>query len=431
MSPRKEIGMSKILETYKNNTPRSADADARARKSIIGGNSRGAAVWAPHTLTMKSGSGPRVVDLDDREYIDLINNYTSLVHGHAYPPVVEAATEQISRGTAWTANNQWQSELAETLIERIPAAESVRFGNSGSEAALLALQVARVVTRRSKVLMSRYGYHGAMMEFEIGSYYGEFDFSYAETTYLGTYNDPESFERILAEHGSEIAAVFLEPIMGAGGIISATPEFLDRTRRAAHAAGALFVCDEVITYRLSTGGVQANLGFEPDITMLGKLIGGGFPVGAIAGKKEYLSIFDPEAPKRQHSGTFAGNPVTMAAGLVATREFTKERIDRMAGLCERLDASVTANARKIGLPFSVNRSGSLMNLFFQDQAPRAVQERTDAKARARFYLAALNHGLLMAPRGCIALSTVMDEALIDEVGERVAAAMADVADELN
>ena len=128
-----------------------------------------------------------------------------------------------------------------------------------------------------------------------------FDFSYAETTYLGTYNDPESFERILADHGSEIAAVFLEPIMGAGGIISATPEFLDRTRKAARAAGALFVCDEVITYRLSTGGVQANLGLEPDITMLGKLIGGGFPVGAIAGKKEYLSIFDPVAPNPHYS----------------------------------------------------------------------------------------------------------------------------------
>jgi glutamate-1-semialdehyde 2,1-aminomutase len=269
------------------------------------------------------------------------------------------------------------------------------------------------------------------MEFEIGSYDCIFNFDYADTTYLGTYNDPESFEKILAEHGSEIAAVFVEPIMGAGGIISATPEFLARTRAAAHAAGALFVCDEVVTYRMSTGGVQEILGLEPDITMLGKLIGGGFPVGAIAGKKEYLSIFDPESPKSSHSGTFAGNPVTMAAGVVATRELTKERIEHMASLCERLDASVIASARKVGLPISVNRSGSLMNLFFQDQAPRAVQERDDARAMSRFYMAALNHGVLMAPRGCIALSTVMDEALIDEAGERVAAAMADVADELN
>ncbi len=423
--------MSKILETYKKNTPKSAKADARARKSISGGNSRGAAVWAPHTLMMQQGSGSKIVDLDGNEYIDLINNYTSLIHGHAYPPITEAVTRQISNGTAWTANNEWQSELAETLIDRIPAAESVRFGNSGSEAALLALQVARVVTHRLKILMARYGYHGAMMEFEIGSYDGVFNFDYADTTYLGTYNDSESFEKILAEHGSEIAAVFVEPIMGAGGIISATPEFLERTRAAAHAAGALFICDEVITYRMSTGGVQEIHELEPDITMLGKLIGGGFPVGAIAGKTEYLSIFDPESPKSAHSGTFAGNPVTMAAGVVSTRELTKERIDHMASLCERLDASVTASARKVGLPISVNRSGSLMNLFFQDQAPRAVQERDDAQAISLFYLAALNHGVIMAPRGCIALSTVMDEALIDEAGERVAAAMADVADELN
>jgi len=422
--------MSKILETYKKNTPTSATADARARKSIYGGNSRGAAVWAPYTLTMQQGSGPKVFDLDGREYIDLINNYTSLIHGHAYPPIVEAATRQIADGTAWTANNPWQVELAESLIERIPTAESVRFGNSGSEAAMLALQIARVVTGRLKILMPRWGYHGAMMEFEIGSFDGAFDFSYADTTYLGTYNDAESFEKILAEHGSEIAAVFVEPILGAGGIISATPEFLQRTRKAAHAAGALFVCDEVVTYRLSTGGEQANLGLDPDITMLGKLIGGGFPVGAVAGKKEYLSIFDPESPKSSHSGTFAGNPVTMAAGVVSLRELTKERIDKMASLAERLDASITASAQKAGLPISVNRSGSLMNVFFQERAPRAVQERDDEKAMSLFYMAALNHGVLMATRGCIALSTVMDDALIDEVGERIAAAMADVANEL-
>jgi glutamate-1-semialdehyde 2,1-aminomutase len=268
------------------------------------------------------------------------------------------------------------------------------------------------------------------LEFEIGYFDGTFDFHGADTTYLGTFSDAESLEEILTEYGSEIAAVFLEPVMGAGGVLPATPEFLRRVRKAAHAAGALFVLDEVITFRLSTGGVQSELGIDPDLTMLGKLIGGGFPVGAVGGKRAYMNVFDRAAPKRHHSGTFAGNPVTMAAGSIAVRELTRERIERMAAMRARLDAPLKTSATKLGLPISINRSGSLMNIFFQAEPPTSTELREDNDAMTPFYLAALNHGLLMAPRCMIALSTVMDEALIDNVAERAAAAMADVAAEL-
>ncbi|MDH3682075.1 MAG: aminotransferase class III-fold pyridoxal phosphate-dependent enzyme [Acidimicrobiia bacterium] len=422
--------MSDIIETYKKNTRRSAKADERVKRSIIGGNSRGAAVWQPHTLTVERGEGSQVFDADGREYTDLINNFTSLVHGHAYPPIVEAATRQIAQGTAWTANNHGQAELAETLIERIPATESVRFTNSGTEAGMLALQIARAITGRLKILMSRFGYHGSLMEFEIGTFGGFLDFHGADTTHTATYNDADSFEQVLAEHGSEIAAVFVEPVMGAGGVVRGETEFLERVGKAANEAGALFVVDEVITYRLSTGGEQMNRGIEPDLTMLGKLIGGGFPVGAVGGRREYMKIFDPTEPKSFHSGTFVGNPVTMAAGVVSTRELTQERIDTMAGLCDRLDVSLHSSARKLGLPFSTNREGSMLNVFFQHEAPTQGPLRNDEKEITLFYLAALNRGLLMATRGMIALSTVMDEARIDDVAERAAAAMADLAAEL-
>ncbi|MEL7155293.1 MAG: aminotransferase class III-fold pyridoxal phosphate-dependent enzyme [Actinomycetota bacterium] len=421
--------MSDILETYKQNTPRSAEADKRVKRSIVGGNSRGAAVWQPYTLTLERGEGSQVFDADGREYTDLINNYTSLVHGHAYPPIVEAATRQIANGTAWTANNHGQAELAETLIERIPATESIRFTNSGTEAGMLALQVARAVTGRLKILMSQFGYHGSLMEFEIGTFGGFLDFHGADTTYTAPYNDAEAFEQILADHGSEIAAVFVEPVMGAGGVVRGETDFLERVAKAANEAGALFVIDEVITYRLSTGGEQMNRGIEPDLTMLGKLIGGGFPVGAVGGRYDHMKIFDPDEPKSFHSGTFVGNPVTMAAGLVSTRELTQDRIDTMAALCERLDHALHASAGKVGLPFSTNREGSMLNLFFQDEAPKGPL-RDDEKQMALFYLAALNRGLLMASRGMIALSTVMDEARIDDVAARAEAAMADLAAEL-
>ncbi len=421
--------MSDIVSTYEKNTPGSAEAQRRATQSVVGGNSRGAAYWRPYPLQIERADGARLVDVDGREYYDLVNNFTSLVHGHAYPPIVEAVIRQASQGTAWVANNHWQSDLAEALIERIASFESVRFTNSGTESGLIALTIARTITGREKVLMARYGYHGSLMEFEVGSYPGLYSHS-LDRTLLGEYNDADSFERVLEEHGSEIAAVFLEPVMGAGGVVKASPEFLARVRDAAHAAGALFVMDEVITFRLATGGTQSLVGMEPDLTMLGKLIGGGFPVGAVGGPLEYMSIFDPEAPRGIHSGTYNANPVTMAAGLVSVRELTAERIDRMERLGERLADALTRSAGQHGLPLSINRWGSLLNIFFMDAAPSATLRRDDIKTISKFHLAALNHGVMVASRGLLALSTVMDEDLIDDVAQRADAAMEDVAREV-
>ena len=422
--------MNKILDAYRKNTPASAAAQARAERSVPGGNSRGAAYWTPHPLTIKRAMHTTVVDVDGREYIDVVNNYTSLAHSHAYPPIVEAVTKQVDGGTAWTANNVWQAELAETLIERIPSAQGARFTNSGSEAGILALTIARAITGRNKVLMAKYGYHGILMEYEAGSFPGLMPHG-ENATYIGIYNDAESFEQILAEHGSEIAAVVLEPVMGAGGVLAATSEFLNRVQVAANAAGALFILDEVITFRLSEGGAQALYDIEPDLTMLGKVIGGGFPVGAVVGKHEHMQVFDPAAAKVVHSGTFCGNPVTMAAGAVSVRELTAERIVRMDALAARLCNGLATHASNLRLPLSIRREGSLLNILFAAEEPQeAAQRRKDAEAMHLFFLAALNHGLLMAPRGLICLSTVMDEALIDTVVQRAAAAMEDVAEEL-
>ena len=415
-----------ILATYESNTPGSAAAQRRGHVSVVGGNSRGAAYHRPYPLTLVRAEGAKVVDIDGREYLDFINNFTSLVHGHAYPPILQAVSRQIAGGTAWVANNEWQIELAETLIERVASFESVRFTNSGSEAGMLALQIARTITGRTKVLMARYGYHGSLEEFEVGSAPALYPDRAKDRTLLGTYNDAESFETILAEQGDEIAAVVLEPVMGAGGVIRGTPEFLRRVRDAAHAAGALLVLDEVIAFRLATGGTQALVGIEPDLTMLGKLIGGGFPVGGVGGKREYLDIFDPENPRGMHSGTYNGNPVTMTAGLVSVRELTAERIGRMEELGERLAASLERSAGQHGLPLALNRCGSLLQVYFPDDS--ATGE--DADRMSAFHLAALNHGLMMASRGMMCLATVMDESLVDEAAQRADAAMEDVAHEL-
>ena len=276
--------------------------------------------------------------------------------------------------------------------------------------------------------MARYGYHGILMEFEAGSMPGLMP-NLDGMTHLGEYNDPASFEQILDAHGHEIAAVVLEPVMGAGGVLSAEPDFLRRVQRATEAAGALFVLDEVITFRLAEGGAQSLFGIEPDLTMFGKIIGGGFPVGAVGGKLKHLEIFDPTAPRAFHSGTYCGNPVTMAAGVVSVRELTAARIETMARLAERLADGLLAQASNLDLPISINRHGSLLNLFFTEADSSTASRRKAAERIEMFHLAALNHGLMVASRGMMALSTVMDEALIDEVIRRAAVAMQDVAEE--
>ena len=404
-----------IDELYRRRTPRSAELHARARRSLPGGNSRQAAYWEPYPITIERGRGPYLTDVDGNEYLDLLYNYTAMVHGYAYPPIVAAV--DVARGTGWAANNPAMVELAELMVDRVASIDRIRFTNSGSEAALLALTVAREITGRYKVLMARGGYHGSLQEFESGTLGKP-----GPATFLAEYGDLASFEAVLAEHGSEIAAIFVEPVQGAGGIVRGTPEFLNGLRAAAHRAGALFVLDEVITFRLATGGIQAELGVDPDLTMFGKIIGGGFPVGAVGGKLDLMDVFEPARMRALHSGTYNANPVTMAAGLVSVQELTAERIARMHALAERLERGLLDAGKRSGLTV---RCGVWVRCWRSTSSTAAAPAPDPTPAR--FHLAALNHGLMFAPRGMMALATVLDEALIDQAIERAGAAMSDVA----
>jgi len=418
-------GGEPIATSYRRRTPGSARAFAEAERYLPGGNSRQAGYWAPYPLTLTHGQGCFVWDVDGNRYIDLLNNYTALVHGHAHPRIVEAVQAQVPRGTCWAAINAAQTQLARLLVERVASVEQVRFTNSGTEAANLALMVARLQTGRQKILMARGGYHGSVMEFEAG-----FTGNGGPLTHIAEYGDLEDFRRVLAGHGAEIAAVFLEPVLGASGVVPGTRDFLQGVKQAAHEAGALFVLDEVLTFRLALGGRQQSVQVEPDLTLFGKLIGGGFPVGAVGGCRETLGIFDPAELKAFHTGTFNANPITMLAGSVSVEELTAERIAEMECLAERLKRDLQEAADRAGLPLSVNHVGSIMNLFFSSNTGDAQHARDDQQIIARFHLAALNHGLFIAPRGLIALSTVLTDSVIDEAVECASSAMMDVAKEI-
>lgn len=415
--------MNAIEERYRSITPKSAALANRAQRVMPGGDTRSVQHYRPYSLTIARAEGPFLHDLDGNRYIDLLGNYTSLVHGNAYPPIIEAIKAAAANGTAWPARSEPQVELAELLCQRVRSIEQVRFCNSGTEAGMLAAHVARRMTGRELILMARFGYHGSYDDLEVGL--GGHD---GERTLLAEFGDPNVFEALLSERGKEIAAVFLEPVLGSAGIVVPSPGFLTRVREAARRAGAVFVMDEVITLRLASGGAQQLFDLNPDLTMMGKIIGGGLPVGALGGSESLMSCLDPRNRGAMwHSGTFNGNPLTCAAGIASVRELTRERIDAMDRLGERLARGLKDAATAVELPFSVRRIGSLMNIFFLNDPPKPTIARDDAKLIGEFHLAALNHGLFLAPRGLIALSTVMNDELVSEIVERATAALQDVA----
>lgn len=414
-----------IAEDYRLRTPGSAQRAVAAARVMPGGDTRSATHHLPYPLTIARAHGTHVVDVDGNDYIDLSSNFTSLVHGNAYPPVIEAIQAAAARGTAWSARCDQHIALAEELVGRYDCVSSMRFTNSGTEANMLAVAVARAATGRDLVLMARHGYHGSYDDLEVGFLGHE-----GPRTLLADFNDLTSFEKVLANRGDEIACVILEPVMGSAGIVEPVEGFLPGVAAAAKAAGSVFILDEVICLRHAAGGASSVFGVRPDLTTFGKIIGGGLAVGAVGGDDSLMDLLDPARGLMYHSGTFNGNPMTAAAGLAALRELTPERIVAIGALAAQLRDGLLDRGRELGLSFSVRRSESLLNAYFSASPPPPGLKREDTEFMSAFHVAALNHGLFFPSRGMMVTSTVMTPRLIDEVIERAGAAMNDVVAEL-
>jgi len=396
------------VAAYETQFPRSGALMRRAAAVMPGGNTRTTAHYPPFPLAIDRADGPFLWDADGNRLIDLLLNYTSLVHGHRYPPVMEAVTAALECGTAWPAASPEQVDLAGALCRRIRSVEQVRFCNSGTEAGMLAVRIARRATGRRLLLKATEGYHGSYDELDAGP-----------ETLKAPYGDRDGFLAQIERRAADLAAVVLEPVRGSTGVICPPPEFLRDVAAATRAAGAVFVLDEVITLRLGVGGAQAAAGVDPDLTMMAKLIGGGFPVGAVGGRADLLAHLDPHrSDALQHSGTFNGNVVTCAAGYAAVTALTAEAIDLMGDHGRRLAESLEASAGRHGVPVSVTVSGSLVNL----HGPGSLL--------AEIHLLGLRHGLYIAPRGMIALCTVISDALLGEICDRFDAVLADAANGL-
>lgn len=426
-----------LVREYEKWSPRSAEIMARGKVVFPGGDTRASAHFSPYPLVMARGEGCRIYDVDGHEFLDFMNNFTSLVHGHAHPATVKAVTEQLPLGSAFAAPSRTQIELAELIVSRVPSIEQMRFCSSGSEGTLMALRCSRAYTGRQKIMKMEGGYHGSYELAEVSlvptpnargdishpnslAVDKSFPDSVLEDTVICPYNQPDLARALIREHANELAAVIVEPILGSMGMVSASTEFLQALRDETSRHGIVLIFDEVISLRLSNGGDQSRHGVTPDITCMGKIIGGGLPVGGIGGSRELMAVFDPDAKETvMHASTFSGNALTMAAGLATMSDYQEEDSLRINVLGEKLRNGFNGILNQHGIKAQAIGSGSLSNIIFSRndlQSSRDTMSGMIAGGHigALLHLGMLRHGVVSASRLMYCVSTPMGEGEIDQ-----------------
>jgi glutamate-1-semialdehyde 2,1-aminomutase len=373
--------------------PRGDALYERALRRLPGGSSRTTVFVPPHPPYALRGEGWRVWDVDGHELIDLQCNYASLVHGHAFPPAVQAATQALAEGSAFGLPTAAEVDLAERLAERLPWTERWRFAGSGSEAVMIAVRAARAATGRAGLLRFAGCYHGSWDAVVEPGARGVPAAAQRDVLTVPV-GDEAALLAALEEHGERLACVLLDLMPNRAGLRPAEPAFAALVREQTARRGIVLILDEVITFRLATGGLQELYGIEGDIVTLGKLIGGGLPIGALGGRAAQLELFDPRrADAVAHGGTFSANPVSLRAGIAALDALDAAAIARIDALGERLRAGLGA------LGYAVTGRGSLLKV----HAPNPVE------LWWRLYRA----GVLIACGGLTCVSTPMDDAVID------------------
>lgn len=425
--------MEKERGLYMSRTPKSKAAFEYAKNYLAGGECRSIACFDPYPFTVDYAEGCRLHDLDGNVYVDFLNNYTSLIHGHAHPALTKAISEAAAKGTACPAGIPEQVELAKIICERMEHVDLVRFCNSGTEATMFAVRAARAYMKRDGVIKMLGGYHGThdVVEFNVSPKIAPgvdlmkpianepgVPNASGENVYIARYNSLEDVEGILKEHAEDIACILVEPFLGTTGMIPAKPGYLQGLRKLADEYGVLLVIDEVQGFRLSTGGAQKKFGVRADLCSFGKIIGGGLAVGAFGGRRDIMSLYDHYAndfPLKQ-SGTFNGNRPTMAGGIAAMKLLDQAAFDRLEAMGARLEDGMNRAISERNLNMSVTREGSLLNIHFVKEPPYDYETAYADKnpASPLWYLAMLNSGVFPAPRGLFVISTVMTDAEIDK-----------------
>jgi len=422
--------------------PISQELFARASKVIPGGvNSpvRAFRAVGGEPVFIKAAHGPMLVGADGTEYVDYIGSWGPMVLGHAHPDVVATIQDAATRGSSYGAPTESEIVMAERIRDAVPSMEMSRLVSSGTEATMGAIRVARGYTRRDLIVKCIGGYHGGADYLLVkgGSglaTLGEPDSAgvpaaIAGTTLLVPYNDGYALEKLFAERGSEIAAVIIEPVAGNMGCIPPDSDWLETIRTQAQNHGALFICDEVMTgFRVAWGGAQARFDIQPDLTCLGKIIGGGLPVGAYGGKREIMEEVAPVGPVYQ-AGTLSGNPLAVAAGLTTIEYLLRPGVyEDLEEKGAQVQDMLIEHAGRAGVPITVQRVGSMLTAFFRSKPVRNWDEAsdTDREAFGRWHAALLEHGVYWPCSQFEAafISLAHDAAALQKTGQAFKAAFA-------
>lgn len=379
--------------------PGGVNSPVRAFKSV-GGN----------PVYIKRGAGSRIYDVDGNSYIDYIGSWGPLILGHAHPRVLSAITEVAALGTSFGAPTERETQMAKLVCELVPSVEVVRMVNSGTEATMSALRLARGYTKRNKIMKFEGCYHGHADSLLIKAGSGVATLGLpdspgvpegtAANTITVPYNDLESVKLAFSTYGDDLAAVIVEPVGGNMGVVPPLPGFLEGLREITKQHGTLLIFDEVMTgFRVARGGAQELFGITPDLTTMGKVIGGGLPVGAYGGKREIMQQIAPAGPIYQ-AGTLSGNPLAMAAGLTTLEELSKPGVyERLEKLSARLAEGLADNASKLGIPHTLNRVGSMVCLFFTDTPVINYEtaKTSDLERFSAYFSHLLEEGIMIPP----------------------------------
>ena len=423
------------------NTEKSARLNLDARRYTPGGVNSPARAWGAvggEPLFIARGSGPHVWDADGNRYVDYLGSWGPLILGHAHRGVLADIVEAAGNGTSFGAPTEYENALARRVVEAFPSMDMVRFVSSGTEAAMSALRLARAYTGRDKIIKFQGGYHGHADALLVAAGSGAMAHgvpdsagvtaSFAQDTLIAEYNDLASVEEHVRAYPGQIACVIVEPVAGNMGVVPPAPGFLQGLRRLTEESEALLVFDEVITgFRVAYGGAQHMYGVSPDLTCLGKIIGGGMPMGAYGARREIMETVSPLGPMYQ-AGTLSGNPVAMAAGIATLDELKRPgRYEELESKAQRLEEGFRRAFAQAETPLQINRVGSMMTLFFNESRVTgwgSVSE-SDGDGFARFFHRMLEEGVYLPPSPFEAMfvSTAHGEADIDATIEAAARAL--------
>lgn len=422
-TPALERALDDVEARFRQANPGSRRHLRSAARFLPGGNTRVALHYDPFPLVIRSAHGARVRDVDGHDYVDFMNDLTAGLYGHSDPTILAAVRAALDRGVGFGGPNEHEARLAEAICGRFPSIERVRFCNSGTEASLVAMSLARAFTERRTVLAFRGGYHGSMASYLAGHSPLNVD---RDRIAFAAFNDVVGAQEEAGRVGGDLAAIIVEPMMGSGGGILADRAFLAALRHLADESGALLIFDEVQTARFAAGGLQEITGVRPDLTTLGKFVGGGFAFGAFGGRADVVDRLDPTRPGAiGHGGTFNNNVLTMVAGHAGLSEVATPAA--LAALNRRGDAlreTLRSVARQAGVPLSVGAYGSILSLHFQPEAPRNPGEiRTPPGLRKLVHLELLLRGVYVARRGTINLSLAAGNADDERFVEAFAAVL--------